>query len=367
MVTETFGSISDNGVTVERRDRTTRGWHERPTGPKDPAVSTASAAAPSTARGDASAPAPAPARRPRSPRVPWRRSLRRDWQLYSLAVVPLLFFAIFRYLPMIGNAIAFRRFQPGGNLLGEYWVGLRYFNRFLNDETFWNVFTNTLVLGFLTLVVCFPLPVVLALLLNELTSLRTKRFVQSVSYLPHFMSIVIVAGMLNQLLSTGGVVNQALKALGQQSVPFLQRPEWFRTIYVSSEVWQTVGWGTILYLAALTTIDSDLYEAARIDGANRWQQTWHVTLPGIRPTMVTLLILNTGTFTAVGFEKILLIYNPLTYPTADVISTYLYRVGIESNSFSYAAAIGLFESAIGLILIFSSNAVARRTMGAGLW
>ena len=314
---------------------------------------------------------PAPARPPRggarAPKVGWGRALRRDWQLYSLAVLPLAFFAVFRYLPMIGNVIAFRRFQPGGNLLGEYWVGLRYFRRFLADETFWHVFANTLILGFLTLVVCFPLPVVLALLLNELTSQRLKRFVQSVSYLPHFMSIVIVAGFLNQLLATDGVVNQALRALGSDSIPFLQRPEWFRTIYVSSEAWQTVGWGTILYLAALTTIDSDLYEAARIDGANRWQQTWHVTLPGIRPTMMTLLILNTGTFMAVGFEKILLIYNPLTYSTGDVISTYLYRVGVVSNNFSYAAAIGLLESAIGLILIFSTNAISRRVVETSLW
>ena len=147
----------------------------------------------------------------------------------------------------------------------------------------------------------------------------------------------------------------------------MQQPEWFRTIYLSSEVWQTVGWGTILYLAALTTVDASLYEVAAIDGANRWRQTWHVTLPGIRPTMVTLLILNIGTFMAVGFEKVLLLYNPLTYPTADVISTYLYRVGVVSGSFSYAAAIGLFESVIGVTLVMSANAISRRTIGASLW
>jgi putative aldouronate transport system permease protein len=188
-----------------------------------------------------------------------------------------------------------------------------------------------------------------------------------VSYLPHFLSIVIVAGMIMHFLSVDGVVNQLVTLLCSEPVPFLQQPEWFRTVYVSSEVWQTVGWGTILYLAALTTVDNDLYEAARIDGANRWRQTWHVTLPGIRPTMVTLLILNIGTFMAIGFEKILLIYNPLTYPTADVISTYLYRVGVVSGSFSYAAAIGLFEALIGLILVLSANAISRRTVGASLW
>ncbi|MEJ3746167.1 ABC transporter permease subunit [Actinomycetes bacterium KLBMP 9797] len=297
----------------------------------------------------------------------WRQALRRDWQLYSLAVLPLLFFLIFRYLPMLGNVIAFRRFEPGGSAWGEYWVGLRYIRMFLTDSTFWQVFTNTAILGGLTLIVCFPLPIVLALLLNEVRTNVLRRFVQSVSYLPHFLSIVIVAAMVMQMLSVDGVVNQGLKVFGGGPIPFLQEAGWFRTIYVSSELWQTVGWGTILYLAALTTIDENLFEAARMDGANRWRQIWHVTLPGIRPTMVTLLILNIGTFMAVGFEKVLLLYNPLTYPTADVISTYLYRVGIVSGNFSYAAAIGLFEAIIGLTLVLSANYISRRAVGTSLW
>jgi putative aldouronate transport system permease protein len=310
----------------------------------------------------------APGRGTRPPaRTSWRRALRRDWQLYSLAVLPLLFFLLFRYLPMIGNVIAFRRFEPGGSLFGEQWVGLRYVRMFLSDPTFWQVFRNTLWLGGLTLVFCFPAPIVLALLLNEVRRRSLKRFVQSVSYLPHFLSIVIVAGITLQMLATDGPVNHVLGWFGHDPVRFIQEPEWFRTIYVGSEIWQTVGWGTILYLAALTTIDEQLYEAARIDGANRWQQIWHVTLPGIRPTMITLLILNIGTFMAVGFEKVLLLYNPLTYPTADVISTYLYRAGVESNSFSYAAAIGLFEAIIGLFLITTANQLSRRTVGTSLW
>lgn len=300
-------------------------------------------------------------------KLPLRKVLRRDWQIYSLAVLPLLFFLVFRYLPMLGNVIAFRRFRPGGSIFGDEWVGLRYIQMFLEDPTFWKVFGNTLTLGALSLLICFPLPIILALLLNEVRSRYFKRFVQTVSYLPHFLSIVIVAGMLMQILSLEGTVNQILGFFGGDAISFLQQPEWFRTIYVSSEVWQTVGWGTILYLAALTTVDASLYEAARIDGANRWSQTWHVTLPGIRPTMVTLLILNIGAFMAVGFEKILLIYNPMTYPTADVISTYLYRVGLVSNNFSYAAAIGLFEAIIGLTLILSANAISRRAVGASLW
>ncbi|MGR6922066.1 ABC transporter permease [[Actinomadura] parvosata] len=297
----------------------------------------------------------------------WGRALRRDWQLYSLAVLPLLFFVIFRYLPMLGNIIAFRKFEPGGSIFGEEWVGLRYVKMFLNDPTFWNVFTNTLILGALTLIFCFPLPIVLALLLNEVRRRALKRFLQSVSYLPHFLSVVIVAGLVMQMTAVDGPINALLSYLGSEKISFMQDPDWFRTIYVSSEVWQTVGWGTILYLAALTTIDDQLYEAARMDGASRLRQVWHVTLPGIRPTAVTLLILNIGTFMAVGFEKVFLLYNPLTYPTADVISTYLYRMGLEASNFSYAAAIGLFEALVGLVLILSANVISRRTVGTSLW
>ncbi|MGK3953831.1 ABC transporter permease [Microbacterium sp. I2] len=313
-------------------------------------------------------------RRPRRPlrersttKLTWRKALRRDWRLYTLLILPLVFLLIFRYVPMAGNVIAFRRFRPGGSMFGDEWVGLRYVELFINDPTFWRAFTNTLVLGGLALVIVFPLPIILALMFNELRSYRFKRLVQSISYLPHFMSIVIVAGMVLQLTALRGSINQGIESFGGEAIPFMQLPQWFPTIYVSSEIWQTVGWGTILYLAALTTIDPQLYEAARIDGASRWRQIWHVTLPGIRPTMVVLLILNIGTFMAVGFEKILLLYNPLLYPTADVISTYLYRVGIISSNFSYATAIGLFEAVIGLTLILSANAISRRVVGTSLW
>lgn len=297
----------------------------------------------------------------------WRRALKRDWRLYTFLIIPVIFLLIFRYLPMAGNIIAFRRFRPGSSIFGDEWVGLYYFETFINNQQFWNVFWNTVILGGLTLLICFPLPIVLALLLNELRSRRFKRIVQTISYLPHFLSIVIVAGIVFQLTSLDGTVNQIVTALGGDAIPFMQLPEWFRTIYVSSEIWQTVGWGTILYLAALTTIDEQLYEAARIDGANRWQQTWHITLPGIRPTMVVLLILNIGSFMAVGFEKVLLLQNPLIYSTGDVISTYLYRVGIQSAQFSYGTAIGLFEALIGLALVLTANFVSRRLVGASLW
>lgn len=284
-----------------------------------------------------------------------------------MAILPVAFLIVFRYGPMLGNVIAFRRFRPGGSMYGEEWVGMRYVEMFINDPTFWKVFANTAILGGLTLLFCFPLPIILALLLNEIRRAHFKKIVQSISYLPHFLSIVIVAGMVIQILSLSGTVNQIIAAVGGDPISFLQRPDWFRTIYVGSEVWQTIGWGTILYLAALTSIDDSLYEAARIDGANRWQQTWHVTLPGIRPTMVTLLILSIGGFLNVGFEKVLLLYNPLTYDTADVISTYLYRVGLISNNMSYAAAIGLFQAIIGLVMVLSANVASKRLVGTSLW
>ena len=304
-----------------------------------------------------------PKRRPGA----WRRALRRDWPLYSLAVAPLIFLAIFRYVPMAGNIIAFRRFRPGGSIFGDEWVGTLYVEMFIRDPAFWNVFANTAIIGGMTLVVCFPLPIILALMLNEVRRKHFKKIVQSISYLPHFLSVVIVVGMVYQLLSLQGTVNQIREAFGGDPVSFLQQAEWFRFIYVASEAWQTVGWGTILYLAALTAVDDALYEAARIDGANRWQQTWHITIPGIRPTMVTLLILNIGNFLNVGFEKVLLLYNPMTYSTGDVISTYLYRVGLVSNNLSYAAAIGLFQAIIGFVMVMSANYISKRLVGTSLW
>jgi len=305
--------------------------------------------------------------RPVAKKNTWRRALKKDWRLYSFLVLPIVFLLIFRYVPMAGNVIAFRRFRPGGNIFGEEWVGLHYVRMLVNDAKFWEVFQNTIILGALTLLICFPLPIVLALLLNEVRIRWFKRLVQTVSYLPHFMSIVIVATLVFQIFSVQGTINQVLDVVGAGPVNFLQDASWFRTIYISSEVWQTVGWGTILYLAALTTVDDQLYEAARIDGANRLKQTWHVTLVGIMPTMVTLLVLNIGTFLAVGFEKVLLLYNPLTYPTADVIATYVYRIGIQSSNFSYATAVGLFESIIGLTLVLAANAISKRVVGTSLW
>lgn len=292
----------------------------------------------------------------------------KDWQLYSLLILPIIYYVIFKYGPMLGNIIAFRRYVPGGSVLGEEWVGLKYFKLFISDPTFWNVFKNTLVISVLQLVIGFPFPIIFALLLNEIRVKKFKKFVQTVSYLPYFLSTVVVAGMIQELLSpTSGVVNMVIKHFTGHTIAFLSLPQWFRTIYVGSGIWQGLGWGAILYLAALTNINMELYESAKIDGANRWQQTLHVTIPGIMPTIVILLILNIGSLLAVGYEKILLLYNPLTYSTADVLSTYLYRMGLESNNFSYATAIGLFESIIGLILVSAANWFSKKFTETSLW
>ncbi|MDR2973306.1 MAG: ABC transporter permease subunit [Propionibacteriaceae bacterium] len=303
----------------------------------------------------------------------WKR-MRKDWRLYTFVALPLLYFLIFCYVPMIGNVIAFRKYIPGSpfpyNIVGSAWRGMTYVEQFVTNPAFWGVFTNTLIIAALSLIFTFPLPIILALLLNELRSRRFKRFVQTVSYLPHFLSIVLVAGLILQLTASNGLINAALMKIGMIDSPilFMQDAGWFRPIYIISQIWQTVGWGTILYLAALTQVDDQQYEAAAIDGAGRWRQTWHVTLPGIRPTMIVLLVLNIGSFLGVGFEKIILIYNPATYETGDVLSTYLYRIGLGTvPQYSLATAIGLFQSVIGLILIIVSNVVSRRLTEASLW
>lgn len=295
------------------------------------------------------------------------KSLKKDWQLYTFLILPVIYLVIFQYLPMIGNAIAFRRFMPGGSMIGEEFVGLRYFEMFWNDRTFWRVFQNTIAIGGYTLLFNFPIPIIFALLLNELKNARFKKFVQTASYLPHFISIVIVAGMIMEMFSANGIVNQIIEWFGGDPIIFMQRAEWFRTIYVGSEVWQRTGWGAILYLAALTNIDPNLYEASAIDGAGRLRQTWHVTIPGILPTVITLLILNIGSFMNVGFEKVFLLYNPLTYETGDVISTYLYRIGLGSANFSYATAIGLTQAVIGFVLVMGTNLLSRKLTSRSLW
>jgi len=296
------------------------------------------------------------------------REVTRDWQLYILLLVPLVYYLIFKYGPMIGNVIAFRKYNPGGFWLGEKWIGLKYFKMFFFDWNFWNIFLNTLRISGFSLIFGFPAPIIFALLLNEIRNRHFKGAVQTLSYLPHFLSTVVVAGMILDILSpSGGIINQIVKGITGKSLQFIQEPKYFVGIYVISGIWQELGWNTILYLAALTGISPELYEAAEIDGASRLQQTFHVTIPGMLPTVIVLLILSVGNLLNVGFEKILLLYNPMIYETADVLSTYLYRMAMQMNSFSYATAIGLFEAVIGLILVALANRVCRVVTGSSLW
>jgi len=296
-----------------------------------------------------------------------KKSIRSDWRLYTFLILPIIWLIIFRYIPMAGNIIAFRRFFPGGSIFGEQWVGLHFFRMFINDPVFWNVFRNTFILGFLTLIFTFPAPIIFALLLNEIKPGKFKKTIQTLSYLPHFLSVVVVVGLIQNLTALNGPINNLIYTLGGNRIIFMQDASWFRTIFVSSRVWQTTGWGTILYLAALTNIDPTLYEAAKVDGANRWKQTLHITLPGIAPTVITLLILNVGWVLGVNFEQVLLQQNPLVFSTGDVISTYLFRLGLESNQFSYATAIGLFESFIGITLLTLTNFLSKKITDTGLW
>ena len=295
------------------------------------------------------------------------KSIKKYWQLYLIVAIPTVYLLVFRYIPMLGNVIAFRTYLPGDSVFGQDWAGLRYFQMFIGDATFWQVFLNTLSIGIWTLIFTFPLPIIFALLLNEVKNRIFKKFIQTASYLPYFLSIVIIAGMILDFTSSNGFINNAIHFFGGTRILFMQDPKWFQPIYVISQVWQTLGWGSILYLAALTNIDDTLYEAAKMDGANRWQQMLHVTLPGILPTIITMLVLNVGSVLGVGFEKVLLLQNPLVYSTGDVVSTYLYRVGILSSNFSYATAIGIFEAIIGLVLVLGSNRISAKITKTSLW
>jgi putative aldouronate transport system permease protein len=278
-----------------------------------------------------------------------------------------MYFAIFQYGPMFGVLIAFQDFSMIKGVWGSEWVGFRYFEQFLSDPYFWKLVRNTVVLNVYMLVFYFPAPIVLALLLNELRWTRFKKVVQTVSYLPHFLSTVIVCGMIVNFMSHEGFVNRIITGLGGEPVSFLMRADWFRTIYVSSEIWQGIGWGSIIYLAALTAVDPQLYESATIDGANRWKQAIHITLPGIAPVVTVMFLLTLGNIMTIGYEKILLLYTGPTYETADVITTFVYRRGLLGSDFSFATAVGLFQSVIALAFIVMANQIARKISSTSLW
>lgn len=296
------------------------------------------------------------------------RHVRKEWKLYSFLVIPILYYVIFKYIPVIGNIIAFRRYRGGSNILGDYWVGFRYFEQFLTDPDFWQAFWNTLRLSIGYLLVRFPATLIFALLLNEIRKKWWKKTVQTVSYLPHFISLVVLCGMVKELLASNGPINQLIASLGGDKIAFISEPGWFDAIYILSGVWQALGWGTILYLTAMTGINTELYEAASMDGANKFKQALHVTIPGILPTIMTLLIMDIGGIVTSGnMQKILLLYNPMTQSRADIIGTLVYRMGISQGSFSYASAVGLFEGLLGLILVSIANFLSKKLTETSLW
>ncbi|MBO9609552.1 MAG: sugar ABC transporter permease [Paenibacillaceae bacterium] len=294
-------------------------------------------------------------------------AIRRNKVLYAMFLLPALYFLVFHYIPMIGNVIAFQKYNVVAGLFHSKWVGFDNFRLFFGDPYFWKLLRNTAVLGLYGLIFNFPAPIVLALLLNELRLPLFKRFVQSVAYLPHFLSTVVIAGMIVNFLSFDGMLNQAIERFGGEQLQFLNDPAMFRTIYIGSEVWQQIGWGTIIYLAALTGVDPHLYEAARMDGANRWKMTVNITIPAIFPVITILFLLNIGHFLSIGYEKILLLYNGSTYETADVIQTYVYRRGLLGGDLSYSAAVGMFQSVVAYILVIGANRITRRLGGTSLW
>lgn len=296
------------------------------------------------------------------------RRFNKSKYLWLLFLPCLLYYIIFRYAPMFGLIITFKNYNLFKGVFASEWVGFKYYQMFIENPDFFLLLKNTFLLGFYKLLFGFPAPIILALLLNEVRHAVLKRFVQTVSYLPHFISNVIVAGMVVMFLSpTGGIVNQWVKALGFEPINFMMEPGMFRTIYVTSEIWQHIGWETIIYLAALTAIDPRLYEAASMDGAGRFGKLVHITLPGITPAIVIIFILNVGKVLEIGFEKVFLMYNAAIYQTADIISTYVYRVGMEQSNFSYASAIDLFMGIISLIFLVTANAISRRIGENSLW
>ncbi|MGG1513874.1 ABC transporter permease subunit [Paenibacillus oryzisoli] len=301
----------------------------------------------------------------------WLQTIRKDWKrhwaIYLMAIPVIAYYLIFHYGPMYGLQIAFKEYSPAKGILGSPWIGFKHFESFFNGIYFWRLIKNTILLNIYDLVFGFPAAIVLALLLNEIRQARFKRVVQSISYLPHFVSIVVVAGLMVDFLSRSGLVNQIIGIFGIEPIDFLKEAGWFRFLFVSSGIWQGIGWGSIVYLAAISTIDPTLYEAGRMDGANRWKQTLHITIPGIMPTIVILFILQMGNMLTVGSEKVLLLYNPLTYDTADVISTYVYRKGVLEASYGFTAAVGLFNSVISFILIVTANTVVKRISENKLW
>lgn len=300
---------------------------------------------------------------------PWQK-IKKGWQLYVLLALPLIYLVVFKYVPMYGVMIAFKNYLANEGIWGSEWVGFKHFERFFYSYEFWRLMKNTLIISVYSLIAGFPFPILLALGLNYARNRIFKKSVQMITYAPHFISVVVMVGIILELLDPrNGIINNIIRALGFETVNFMDNPNYFKSIYVWSGIWQSVGFNCIIFLAALAAIDPSLHEAAVVDGASIWRRMWHIDLPGIMPIAIILLILNTGHILDNGFEKVLLMQNPLNLRTSEVIDTYVYKVGLVSQAmnYSYSTAIGLFKSLIGLILLISVNKVAQKTKQSSLW
>lgn len=296
------------------------------------------------------------------------KDVKRDWQLYVLLSFLVIWYLLFIYKPIYGLQIAFKDYNVFKGIEGSPWVGFKHFQEFIQGPYFWSRIRNTLIISLYSLLFQFPAPIILALLFNEVGNLRFKKFAQTVTYLPHFISVVIIAGLVTNFLSPStGIINFVIERLGGEKVYFLAQKEYFRTIYILMGLWQETGFGSIVFLAALAGIDTQLYEAAYIDGAGKFARIWHVTLPGLLPTIVIMLIMRIGGILNVSYESIILLYQPITYETADVLSTYMYRTGLSEGRYDLAAAIGFFQSAIGFILVVFANQISKRLTETSLW
>ncbi|MDQ0086950.1 putative aldouronate transport system permease protein [Paenibacillus anaericanus] len=295
-------------------------------------------------------------------------SVKRNKLLYLMILPGLLYFIIFKYMPMGGLVIAFQDYQPFQGILGSQWVGFKHFIRLFTEPTFFMLLRNTLILFAMNIIFFFPLPIILALMLNEVRSRYLKNFVQTIIYIPHFMSWVIIVSITYVFLTLdGGVINEMIVSLGGKKISFLTSSEWLRTIYIGQIIWKELGWSTIIYLAAITVVDPQLYEAAEMDGAARLRKTWHVTLPAIRPVIITLLILKIGSTLDLGFEHMYLLLNSLNRDVAEIFDTYIYTAGMKNGQLSYSTTVGMFKGVVGLVLVMASNKLAKKLGEDGVY
>jgi len=295
------------------------------------------------------------------------RRMKEYKHIYIILLPTLLYFFIFKYIPMFGNIIAFQDYSITKGIINSPFVGLENFKNFFNSYKFLELLRNTVCINLYDLIFAFPAPIILALLLNEVKVMRFKKCVQTITYMPHFISTVVVSGMILNFVSSEGMINSFIQFFGGEAISFMTEPKYFYGIYVISEIWQGIGWSSIIYIAAISSIDMEQYEAATIDGAGKFQQALHITLPGISETIIILLIMKIGQMLSLGYEKIILLYNPAIYETADVISTYVYRRGLLEGDYGYSAAVGMFNSVVNFALLMSANTISKKLKGSGLW